>query len=411
VVLGLLALHDVTHDRGYLDAARRAGNWLLAVAQHKRGGLTWPDAADPGHRPSSDRYTSFDDGAPGIADSLWRLWAATRIKRFRAAALAGMRWEERSAESPPGSRCPRTYCRWHYDLAGGDDTIRTGMGEGNAGIAYAFDVFAARTGDRRFERYAVASASYLAHLISTKGAMPWGPGRPHYINGFLSGSAGDAFMFLRLYEHNHDRRWLAVAERLLAYVRSQEQPQAAGLDWQIFRDLAGPIDAEGSLRATGIEEGAAGIGWVELQAWHVTHDPVDLATAVGAGDWLLSVGTTCGTGLSWTEDIGVPLTHTSLDNGAPGIGWFLHDLSLDTGAPRYEQGAERVVSWLDSVLRTDSRGPYWQEHLGRHGWRISADPSWHWGAAGIAGFLARMAGWAVDMPGEEPGLRAPSASG
>ena len=166
VILGLLALHEVTHDSAYLNAARRAGNWLLTVAQHNRGGLTWPDAADPGHRPSSDRFTSFDDGTPGIADSLWRLWAATGAKRYRNAALAGMRWEERRAESPPGSRCPRTYCRWHYDLAGGDDTIRTGMGEGNDGIAYAFDVFAQRTGNRSFERYAVTSASYLAHLIS-----------------------------------------------------------------------------------------------------------------------------------------------------------------------------------------------------------------------------------------------------
>ena len=100
----------------------------------------------------------------------------------------------------------------------------------------------------------------------------------------------------------------------------------------------------------------------------------------------------------------MPLTHTSLDNGASGIGWFLHDLSLDTGQQIYEQGAERVVSWLASVLRDDSRGPYWQEHLGKTGWRISADPSWHWGTAGIAGFLARMSGWSVDIPGEEAGL-------
>ena len=171
------------------------------------------------------------------------------------------------------------------------------MGEGNAGIAYAFDVFAQRTGNRSFERYAVASASYLAHLISPQGAMPWGPGRAHYINGFLSGSAGDAFMFLRLYEHTHDRRWLADAERLLAYVRSQERPQAAGLDWAIYHDPDDPTDPQGNLRATGIEEGAAGIGWVELQAWHVTHDPTCLSIAVGAGDWLLSVGTTSAAGL------------------------------------------------------------------------------------------------------------------
>ncbi len=404
VILGLLSLHDVTHARRYLAGARRAGNWLLAVARHRRGGLAWPDYVDGPKLASTDYYTSFDDGTPGVADALWRLWAATRDRRYRHAAVAGMRWEERIAESPRGSGCPRALCRWRYDLADQESTIRTGVGEGNAGIAYAFDVFAQRTGDAGFERYAIASASYLEKLISPQGAMPWGPGRAHYIAGFLSGSAGDAFMYMHLYEHTRDVRWLHDAQRLLAYVRTQEQPQAVGSNWPIYHDPDQPDDPMGNLRATGIEEGAAGIGWVELQAWHLTRDPIDLATAVAAGDWLLSVAGNHSAGSSWTEDLGVPLTHTSLDNGAPGIGWFLHDLTLDTGQVRYEQEAERAVTWLESVTRRNRRGIYWDENLGPRGWRIAADPSWHWGTAGIVGFIARMCGWALDMPGEEPGL-------
>jgi Lanthionine synthetase C-like protein len=404
VILGLLSLYDVTHDRAYLTGARRAGNWLRAVAKHSRGGLAWPDYVDARTRASTDYFTSFDDGVPGIADALWRLGTVTGDRRYRVAALAGMRWEESVAQSPSRGRCPRTLCRWRYDLAGDDSTIRTGMGEGNAGIAYAFDVFSQRTGNRRFERYAIASASYLERLISPQGAMPWGPGRAHYIAGFLSGAAGDALMFLHLYEHTHDARWLGDAQRLLAYVRGREQRQAPGANWPIYDDPGQPGDPQGNLRATGIEEGAAGIGWVELQAWHLTRNPLDLATAVAAGDWLVSVAGNAAGGSYWTEDLGVPLTHTSLDNGAPGIGWFLHDLALDTGQARYEQEAERAVAWLGSVTRASRDGAYWEEHLGPHGWRIPADPSWHWGIAGIAGFLARMSGWTVDMPGEEPGL-------
>lgn len=404
VIVGLLALDGVTHDPRYLNGARRAGDWLLASARRGPGGVYWPDHVDRPGQPATDVYTSFDDGVPGIADSLWRLWAATGDRRYRAAALAGMNWEARAAQAPPRSSCPGSRCRWVYDLLGGDSTVRTGIGEGNAGIAYAFDLFAQRTGNARYERYALASASYLESLISPAGAMPWGPQRAHYINGFLSGSAGQAFTFLGLYRHTHAARWLADARRLLAYVRSQTRPQAAGSDWPIYHDPSSPADPLGNLRATGIEEGAAGIGWVELQAWHVTHDPADLATAVAAGDWLLSVSDQSGAGFSWREDLGVPLTHTSLDNGAPGIGWFLHDLSLDTGQVRYEQRALGAVAWLSSTLRTDRRGPFWQENRDTRGWHLSADPSWHWGTAGIAGFLARMSGWGVDMPGEEPGL-------
>ena len=165
-------------------------------------------------------------------------------------------------------------------------------------------------------------------------------------------------MFLHLYEHTRDSRWLRDAQRLLAYVRGQEKAQAVGMDWPIYHDPDDPGDPLGDLRATGIEEGAAGIGWVELQAWHLTRDPVDLATAVAAGDWLVSVAGSSAGGSSWTEDLGVSLTHTSLDNGAPGIGWFLHDLSLDTGQPRYEQQAERAVRWLGSVMRMNRLGTF-----------------------------------------------------
>jgi lantibiotic modifying enzyme len=318
-----------------------------------------------------------------------------------------MRWVERVAQAPSDSRCPRVYCRWRYETSGGDDTIRTGMGEGNAGIVYAFDVFAKRTGDAGFERYSLAGARYLRRLISRAGAMPWGPGRAHFINGFLGGSAGDAFMFLRLYEDTHDPSWLATAQRLLAYVRSQAHVQPSGENWPIYLDPATPADPAGDLRATGIEEGAAGIGWVELQAYHVTHDRLDLHTATAAGDWLLSVASTGLGGDFWPEDLNVELTHTSLDNGAPGIGWFLHDLAVETGRPRYEQAAASVVSWLASVTRRDQRGVYWFENLGPHGWQLGADPSWHWGIAGVAGFLGRMSGWGDDMPGEEPGLPSP----
>jgi lantibiotic modifying enzyme len=234
--------------------------------------------------------------------------------------------------------------------------------------------------------------------------MPWGPARPHYwINGFLGGSAGDAFMFLRLYANTHERRWLGDARRLLAYVASRAQRQSGAESWPIFFDGTGHRPG-GELRATGIEEGAAGIGWVFLQAWQLTHDPAYLATAQVAGDWLVTVAQRAGPGYTWPEDVGLPLTHTGLDNGAAGIGWFLHDLFLVTGSARFEAAARGAMSWLAAVMRQGRPGPYWQENYDGRSWHINAEPSWHWGTAGIAGFLARLDGLRVDSPGEEPGL-------
>ncbi|TMK39338.1 MAG: hypothetical protein E6G56_11640 [Actinobacteria bacterium] len=407
VIIGLLDLYGIRRDPRYLAGARAAGDWLLAVAQRTGHGLRWPDFHDPGGKVSSTHFTSFDDGAAGIADALWRLGQATGSARYRRTARGALRWLEHRASAPPGASCPAGRCRWAYDDSGdAAPGYRTGIGEGNSGTIYALDVFAQRTGDRRYETYALAGARYLERLIARIGAMPWGAGREHYFLGFLAGSTGCAYTFLRLYEHTHDPRWLRDAQRLLAFVRSRAQPDRGGLRWPITFDPTDPglTDVQ---YATGIEEGAAGVGWVELQAYHLTHDPVDLQTAIGAGNWLLASALPERGGLAWPEDLGADVVHTSLDNGAPGIGWFLDDLARETGDARFATAAQGAVTWLSAVAGRDRRGVVWFENRTRGRWSLPGDPSWHWGLAGIAAFLARMDGLGVDSPGEEPGL--PSA--
>jgi hypothetical protein len=398
VAMGLLALYDTTHDAGYLDGARRAGDWLLAVAQPADGGLRWPDDHDRG-RVSDTHFTSFDDGAPGIADLLWRLGDVTHDRRYIDAALAGMRWLESRAEGLDGGPC-RRICRWRYYDDASD--YRTGMGEGDAGVVYAFDLFARRSGDATFERFALAGARYLESLISVRGAIPEHPGGTGFDTGFLSGSAGDAFMFLSLYDHTRDPRWLHDARRLLGWVRRHGRRVPGGLAWPIEID---PRNGDDDRFATGMEEGAAGIGWVELQAYKLIRDPVDLRTAVQAGAWLSSSALRERGGKQWPEDLGRPLVHTSLNNGTAGVGWFLHDLALTTGRRDFEEGAHGAEKWLAEVARKDRAGIYWNENRGSdRRWHLVREQSWHWGTAGIAAFLARMRGWQTDMPGEEPAL-------
>src|SRR4249920_387304 len=89
---GLLAAYAVTGDARYRRAAVAAGDFLLGVAEPAAGGLRWPDWADPSGKRSATHFTSFDDGAAGISDYLWKLFRVTHEPRFRAGALAGMRW-------------------------------------------------------------------------------------------------------------------------------------------------------------------------------------------------------------------------------------------------------------------------------------------------------------------------------
>jgi hypothetical protein len=72
-------------------------------------------------------------------------------------------------------------------------------------------------------------------------------------------------------------------------------------------------------------------------AYELTRERRYLRMAVGAADWPFDNTLDERGGNGWVEDVHRPLVHTSLDNGAPGIAWFLHDLARMTGNRDYER--------------------------------------------------------------------------
>ncbi len=419
VGMGLLAAYEVTANPKYLAAASAAGDFLLA-AQVPADSGRWPDYYNP-DGPATYGFTSFDDGAPGIADFLWRLYEHTGNARYQSTALTALDWEISKAEAPDGMTCPAE-CFWHWQDPD-NKNIFTGMGEGVAGIAWTFDAFAhrrARLDPARSAQYASYSRGAAAWLEKqmvrvklpdgSEGAkMPEEPGSNVFDTGYLSGSAGDAFLFYQLYLSTGEVRYRRDGDLLFAWVRAQavSDRNCAGVTW--------PIQTSGDghrLHATGVEEGNAGIGWVAIQAYRllVTREPAlavkDLELARDAGDWLLS---SCAShsyqgGTYWPEDQGRNLVHTSLDNGAPGIGIFLYDLYRVTGAPSYRDGARDAQRWIEAVMFREHNDPYWCEHIRDGVWQLCHEPSWHWGDAGIIDMAARLGGWDLDIPGEEPAL-------
>jgi hypothetical protein len=405
VGMGFIAAYQTTGEHIYLHAAEEAADWLESVAEPARGGLRWPNSVSAAGVDQRS-YTSFDDGAMGIADFLYRVYALDHRQRYLRTAEAGLRWEEAVARGGAGRSCPEV-CSWQWDQNAGSG-IFTGMGMGVAGIAYTFDLFAQRTGSARYERYAVGAASYVESLISSRyGAVPEQPGQPGWDTGYLSGSAGDAFMFLSLYHHTRDVRWLRDAVRLLGFVDRTGRVADGQESWPIEFDPSGQQD--NNAIALGTEEGNAGIGWVMLNAYQVTHDPAYLTTAERAGNYLLAHLSRMRGGLACVEDIGsgnTALFHTSLDNGAAGCGFFLHDLSVVTGTARYQDAAEAMADWLGAVSRTDRDGIWWYDQLDAASgqWTNPREMSWHWGQAGIVAFLSRLSGWAVSMPVEQQSI-------
>ena len=395
---GLLAAHAVTGDPRYKRAAVEAGDYLLGVAEPAAGGLRWPDWADPdGHR-STTHFTSFDDGAAGISDYLWRLFEVTREPRFRAGALAGMRWLVAQAE---GRSCPETACSWSWTDDPSWRIAYYGVGMGQAGIVLALDTFADRTGDSSFRAYARAGAVRL-RALTANGTRPLPRGNDTeqggtLDTGFLSGSAGAAHMFLERYRRDRDPADLAAARGLLRWVNAQAATDdAGGVSWP-------SAEHEGAWTASGFELGVAGIAWVNHQAARTTGDPAYRELARRAGSWLRRVGVRGG---GWEElpgDSTSPL-HIGLDSGAAGIGWVLEDLAragIDTTANR--AAARSALAGVRAEAQRDRLGALWYENRTGARRRLRAEPSWHWGSAGIAAFGARLAGWSGRAPGGQPG--------
>ena len=377
--------------RRYRRAAVAAGDYLLGVAEPAAGGLRWPDWADPDGERSTTHFTSFDDGAAGISDYLWKLYRVTRARRFRAGALAGMRWVVSRAE---GADCPETACAWTWTDDPEWRVAYNGVGMGQAGIVLALDAFADRTGDPTFRAYARAGAARLRELTANgTRPLPRGSEDPTLETGFLSGSAGAAYMFLDRWAHDRDPADLATARGLLRWVNDQAIADASrGLSWPISR---GQRRRAGRLRARG---GGHRVG---QPAGLPRHRRSRVPRRGAPGGHLAAVGRDRGLGLGRAPRRPDGARSTSGSTAArPGsAGCWRTSRARASSRPPTGAAARAALDGLRADAGRDRLGAFWYENRTDGRRRLRAEPSWHWGSAGIAAFAARLAGWSGRGPG------------
>jgi hypothetical protein len=75
----------------------------------------------------------------------------------------------------------------------------------------------------------------------------------------------------------------------------------------------------------------------------------------------------------------------------------LADAGLDTPANR--AAAWSALAGLHAHAGHDGLGTLWYENRTGGKPAVPAEPSWHWGSAGIAAFAARLVGWSERSPG------------
>jgi hypothetical protein len=204
-------------------------------------------------------------------------------------------------------------------------------------------------------------------------------------------------MFLSRYQHDRDPADLETARGLLRWVNGRALAHSSGgLRW--------PVANDDSSSASGFELGAAGIAWVNAQAAQVTGDRSFEETARRAGVWLRHSMAAPGEWRELPRD-GESPRHIGLDSGAAGIGWVLDDLARAGIEPVPNRAAaRRALTSIRQAAVEDRLGPAWYENRSGTRRQYRAEPSWHWGSAGIAAFAARLAGWLDGTPGGQPRL-------
>ena len=410
------------HDPRWLDAANKTADWLMAVSkQDNHGGRFWPDYSDDAEV-SQDVYTSFDDGAIGIGDFFWQLYERTQDAKHQEMAVASLEWTFSRAENI--GKGENIY-RWQWNANDNQSPYYMGMGEGAVGTIHTLTSYYERlknTNPAQVKMCKTYIDGSLRYLDMVRQALDNNSGDGRAIpetgvigqdgdttmnSGYLSGAAGAAFMYLKLYQVFGDKNYLTKADELFSWLEDAKQGPLVDFGdgtaaWKLSLD---PQGGDNPIFATGMEEGNAGIGWTYLQAYNLIKQEKYLVMAKKAADWLLKVALKDRQGgLSWHEDESPvnPLIHANLNNGAAGIGMFLEDLYQATNDPKYHQASQGALNWITASAARDGNDIYWNDNGGEAAY--SKDPSWHWGTAGILAFVARMHGGTIDIAGEQPGL-------
>jgi hypothetical protein len=209
VIRGLLRAHEGSGERRYLDAAVRAGDWIVAN-QDEDG--SWTRANFKGMKRVYDSYVS----AP-----LARLSAATGDDSYAGAATRNCEfvlrhqrpngWFELCDNSPEYNDAPLTHTLC-YTI---DGLLETGEA----------------LGDERFIRGAVLAADAMQALVERSPALPARLGeewdaRARYV--CLTGAAQLGIVLMRLHARDGDERRLGAARALAGYLTAVQRMSDAG---------------------------------------------------------------------------------------------------------------------------------------------------------------------------------------
>ncbi|MCG5213759.1 lanthionine synthetase LanC family protein [Streptosporangium soli] len=409
-----------------LDAAVEAGRWIRSAAVDGDQGRWWRANPDPnGASAVTGQPLSLYAGAAGIVLFFVELAAATgdasyledatQGGRHLAAAagrmndltlhhgLAGVAFALAEAGWATGEESFEVAARAAADrIVRSVRTVGPGLGwtgdpaqSGDGGIILALLHASGILGVRAYEEVAVEAGRRAAdqvvpgHRFGEDGCagLPADAVTP----GFLSGTAGTAFLLARLYGVTREEPFLTAARRGADFVRTVST--VAG------RCAVVPhhVPQGRSLHYLGFCSGSAGVARMFYELYRVTGDPGDL-------DWVERLA-------RGIIQSGAP--HQRTDGfwdvdcqccGAAGLLELFVGLWSATGHQPYLDFAHVLADYLAGRATShDGAGYRWYQSYRRlRPWEVTADTGYMVGAAGIASAFLHL--HAADHPAESPRL-------
>jgi lantibiotic modifying enzyme len=305
----------------YLEAAERAGDWLVSTAERGSDGWCWP--TQPGVSAEVVPGVGWGTAAPVLF--FVEAFRTTGDERWLAAAQQGRRWMEN-----------------HLD-ASADEEAGCGLFTGIGGWAVVLDEMAEVAGDEESRQLAGRVLETVAARASADGDLVhW-----HDLTEILWGTAGVGCLLLALGPGYLGPRALDLAVRAGDWLLGQAEQAPAGIRWSLGRahEAERPDDKR---RFPNFAHGAAGIGFFLARLAQVTGERRFLAGSLAATEWIMTtVRTDDDTCAAFHhEPGGTELFTLGWCHGPPGLGSLFRQLELTTGEAQWR-------SWLRRAARAD----------------------------------------------------------
>jgi len=351
----LIALYSVTGNSTYLEYAKGAASWIMANAESRDGGLTWPQYDLEG-----GWYLTPDKSVSGIAKFLLEMYKVSLDKNFLANAQKATQWIINTGIKCQGDQCYVEYNPYHQAAFGVYSYPQRDVG---TLLLELYNI----TGNQIYLSYALKIGNWiLATSNCYRSYCKWYDDRGYGNIYTVEGVAVLADYLYDLYTSTKIEKYREVADKMVNWIESQGIKTADTIKFPShdgkFRSIVwGDWDRLLSIRT---------VGEIFVKSYEVTGNRSRLTIAKMFENWLENISTAASRGAKAVPYI----------EGENGFSPWVNAIIIKYVIKLYQK--EKEQKYLDFVLSLLNYINYFIKE------RMSElDPTFYRGASGIGYYL------------------------